>query len=276
MGDTKETKGAIYITTDDSYLDEAIKSAKSLKRNNPDLEATLYTDTDVECEIFDQIKKVKYSITDTQDSILKPFMTPYDKNLYLDTDTYVTGDISELFEILDNFDVAASHAPGRKRVQGTPECFREYNTGVIAFRKSDEIKETFRRWEELYEEIQKTDLEVGIGHDQHPFAKTIFESNLDFFTLPPEYNTRLPRCGYSSGEVKILHGRPRTSMEKIEKTINSTEKSRVHYATQSFVGSGRKIKVFSKTYALEKGLKLLFREGPRKALIKFRKYLRRE
>jgi hypothetical protein len=271
----KGEKGVIYISADDSYLDEAIRSVESLKEHNPEVKATLYTDEEnLECEVFDQIKHVNYSIEETDDSIIKPFMTPYEKNLYLDTDTYITGDISELFEILEYYQIAACLAPGRKRVIETPGCVREYNTGVIAFRGTNKIRKIFEKWSKCNEEILNKELEVGKKHDQHPFAKTIFESDIEFFTLPPEYNTRIPRCGYAAGEVKIIHGRPKTSMEKIEKTINQTEKSRVHYASQNLIGSGRKIKFFSKAYAIQNGIKILYSEGPSRLKNKVLKYLK--
>jgi len=270
MENPETDRGVLYITTDDSYLEEAIRSAKSLKRHNPKVGATLYTD--VECEVFDRIEKVDYNITGMDDSMLKPFMTPYEKNLYLDTDTYITGNISELFKILENYEIAGCHAPNRERVMDTPKCFREYNTGVIAYRRSKEIKEIFEKWDENYEKVKGS--EVGNDWDQHPFAKTIFESDIDFYTLPPEYNMNLPRCGYANGKVKILHGRPRTSMEEVEKTINKSRESRVHYATQSIYGSGREIMRFSKSYALQTGIEILVSKGPKELISKIKQHIK--
>jgi hypothetical protein len=270
----KGEKGVIYISADDSYLDEAIRSVESLKEHNSEVQATLYTDEEnLECEVFDQIITVDYTIDSMDDSMIKPFMTPYEKNLYLDTDTYVTGNISELFEILENYDIAACHAPNRERIMDTPECFGEYNTGVIAYRGSREVKNVLQNWHENYDKVRESD--VGKNRDQHPFARTIFESDIDFFTLPPEYNMRLPRCGYAKGEVKILHGRPRTSMEKVDKALNKTEEPRIHYATQDLIGSGRAVKTFSTSYAIQKGLKVLLTQGPRTLIKKIQQHIRK-
>lgn len=270
------SRGVIYIASGDKYIEEALRSVKSLNENNPDLETTLFTDEDLELEEFDNIEVIDGSIDSMVDSIVKPHMMPYEKNLFLDTDTYITGDISELFEGLEKFDMLFCQAPGRSKIIGAPDCVREFNTGVIGYQKNKKTKNFFREWLEEQKRIEREDPDVGrSGGNQHAFAKTVYDSDLDFLTLPPEYNTRIPRCGYLNGEVKIIHGRPRTSMEKVEKKLNESQDSRVHYATQSLLGSGRAVKTFSTSYAIQKGLKVLLTQGPRTLIKKIQQHIRK-
>lgn len=35
--------------------------------------------------------------------------SPFEHTIFLDTDTFVCGDFSELFDLLDHFDIAMSH-----------------------------------------------------------------------------------------------------------------------------------------------------------------------
>lgn len=76
----------------------------------------------------------------------------YDGNLYLDADAYARGDISDAFEVLERFDLAAAHNVGRTRVNEEiyevnhveiPDAFTEYHTGVLAYKDPAAVRELF-------------------------------------------------------------------------------------------------------------------------------------
>jgi len=101
--------------------------------------------------------------------------SPYDMTLYIDTDTMINHDISDIFTVLERFDLAMIHDFARKRVvdlsnpktpsgylfandkryNSIPYSFPEYNGGVMAYRKNKKVKHFFSEWKRIYHEMIK-------------------------------------------------------------------------------------------------------------------------
>ena len=143
------------------------------------------------------------------------------------------GDLAELFVVLDAFDIAAAHSPSRAiyEVDGVPDAFPEFNTGVILFGGSPAIRAFFASWAETFTRylerrasgevrwLRPADKRVHVLNDQGTFREALYRSRLRVATLPPEYNCRFSAPGFVDGPVRILHGRgldfrasPRPSM----------------------------------------------------------------
>ena len=227
----ERTRGIVYVATGSSYIEEAKNSARSV-RANTDLPIVLYTNEITDSNIFDEVHRIPNSKHTVADSVLQENMFPFDQNLFLDTDTYVCGDIIEIFELLDNYDIAMCQSPGKKPVPGLPTAFREFNTGVIAYQRNDDVKKFFNEWRSLYE---KQTSETGHVTNQGTFSKALYDSDLDFITLPQEYNLRTRR-GFAKGKAKIIHGRHPAGLSEIAEAINSSEKGRVFQMSDSLVG----------------------------------------
>lgn len=204
------SKGVIYYSTGEYYLKEAENSAASLKNEMPDIDITLYSDMEPTSECFDRCVEIKprkhpwlHRITYLKD-------TPYDKTLFLDTDTYVHESFDELFKLLDRFDIAAARSPGRYNSdydyqRDTPESFPDFNCGVILYNNSPKVIEAFELWEDGYRPYADSELT-----DQPFFTDAVYESDLSVTVLPREYNCRFMFPGYIYGSPKILHGRDRS------------------------------------------------------------------
>ena len=150
--------------------------------------------------------------------------------MYLDGDTYLCADCSELFELLHRFDLALPHDPWRLGlyVPDVPNSFYCVGACVMLLKRNQVIKESIEKWIELYtsffsNEKRKTCRNIGgqpleyIG-DQDIFRKTIFDNkNLNFYILPPEYNFVLHAPGFAGvmGEIKILHTHRVFSMKQV-------------------------------------------------------------
>ncbi len=229
--------GVIYIATGQKYIEEACNSAASLKKNLPNISITGFFDETIESVHFDKIVLIDQS-NGKKNKVLYMSKSPYDYSLFIDTDTYICDDISELFSLLDKFDIAVAHAPYRQVIQisGIPESFPEYNTGVILFKKSTQISSFFENWKTLYEQqlqretkflnpfTQKVEL---LSRDQPSFREALYNSNLRVTTLTPEYNCRFIMPGYVDRTVKILHGR-HPDLPLVAKTINAETKQRIY------------------------------------------------
>ena len=217
-------KGIIYIVVGQRrFLEECIFSVTSLKKVCPDIPVTLFTDnTDVPSTYFDDIKLVKEDINPFKIKVKYMYQSPYEYTLFLDSDTEIRQPIYELFELLNDNDLALahvlhidrSHFPTRLIGYVTPS--HAYNTGVILYKKSEQLEKLFIKWLELVMEQDGSTMSADYKSDQHYFNKLIEEKyHLDlglkltsFFNKI--YNARHPMIWQlqRNGEinqVKILH-----------------------------------------------------------------------
>ncbi|GGI95671.1 hypothetical protein GCM10008995_02190 [Halobellus salinus] len=218
------SEGILYIATGKKYINEAVTSARSLEEHMPDIPISIISNREPDSDIFDTVFTVdnpSYSFKDNVDYLRK---SPYDKTIFLDSDTYVCRDISELFELLEQFDIAAAHDTGRRHKLykddnievRAPDSFPMYNSGVVIFSDNIEIDNLFDKWEDIY--YRHTDKASGIVN-QPSFREALYKTDVRIATLPPEYNCRLPYPTYLRGEVKIIHGRT-SNFEAIEQILN--------------------------------------------------------
>ncbi|RQH40797.1 hypothetical protein D5R40_16340 [Okeania hirsuta] len=211
--------GVIYIATGERFIREACESVASLKAQMPNMPVTIFASKDIKNSNFDQVVVIEKPDYNHVDKIKYMYASPYDYTLFIDTDTYISANFSEIFTLLDKFDLGVAHAPCNIRgfVNGIPESFQQLNTGVILYKKSPQIEEFFAKWLTLYK------LPHG---DQPTFREILYNSQLRIATLPPEYNCRFPFPGAVSGTVKILHGRHK-NLPLVAEKINSSKRLRV-------------------------------------------------
>ena len=147
-------RGVVYVATGHKYLQEALLSAESVKRHMRHLSITLYTDEDVDSRHVDEV--VHFDADGYLSRIPRLAASPYERTLFLDSDTYVCGDLEPLFALLDGFDIALAHAPVRAiyEIDGVPDSFPEFNAGVILFRQSADVRAVFSDWEALFDNFR--------------------------------------------------------------------------------------------------------------------------
>lgn len=131
--------------------------------------------------------------------------SPFSHTLFLDCDTWVTGDIAPLFELLERFDVAAAHAPIRSMfdLDDVPDSYPEFNTGVLALRRSPGTRALLQDWLSEYDALLPLD---PPSKDQPAFRRAAYLSGLRIATLTPEWNQRFALDGYQNQAARILHG----------------------------------------------------------------------
>lgn len=200
------SKGIVYIATGSEFVQEALISAERATKVMPDIPVTLMTDVNTDSPVFDEIISIENPEYGFEDQILNMHRSPYDRSIYLDTDTYVYEDISDLFDLLESFDLGLAHSSSRVAwdVEGVPDSFPEYNSGVIAYRNDSDFQDFLSEWEQAYFDEKESDETM---RNQPSLRKTLFESELRIATLPPEYNCMYRYPGYAVGTVKVFHGR---------------------------------------------------------------------
>ena len=247
-----DSKGVIYIVAGGNlYLDEAKKSAESLKNKNPNLSTSLIADKKIdENAVFDNYIYMPNTYKSEKLFKINGFnKSPYDVTLFLDSDTYICSQLEDLFRLVEKYDLAIAHAPVRNVSssitalnwygdQNIPDSYPEFNTGVILFRKNQKTTNLFDRWNDIYlKYLSETNTNLP---DQASFRDAIYGSNLLVSTLTPEYNCRYIFPTYVHGEIKILHCR-KPMPHKIAKRYNKTNKPRVIIPGIGIIANNNKI-----------------------------------
>lgn len=141
--------------------------------------------------------------------------SPFDKTLFLDADTLVKSDISDIFAYLESFDlclrlygsgskkgVERSALPlldGACRVSDLPH----WNSGVIAFNKCNEVDGFFAAWSANY---QRHRHEMRVFTDQGALVEAMFESKVRFLSLDSRWNCLTSeRAYFVNPDNRIVH-----------------------------------------------------------------------
>jgi hypothetical protein len=196
-------KGVLYIAFGKKYLDEVVLSIFFLRKNNPEIEVHVLCD---DARYFDKTLKSFFpntgAITSTE---VKPThirakvdyisLSPFEKTLYLDSDTLPIYDIGEIFDALDFIDLCICHDFSRKRVnfsEGIPKygelsrALPEVNGGVFAYNKNPKTQKFLDAWRSNFYKY----FDITNGWDQPSLRISLYESDVRFSILPDEYNTR--------------------------------------------------------------------------------------
>jgi len=202
-----EACGVVFIASGAFHAAAAAAAAKSIRATNPWLAIDLFTDVETKSELFDRVVKIANGHLRSKVDYLAA--SRFERTLYLDSDTRVVEDLLPLFALLDRFDLALAHSHQRRGArqnifwrQPLPEAFPQINGGIILYRQNREVQECMESWKRAYHE-------AGFKWDQITLRELIWNSDLRFYVLPPEYNVRYAKYleVWSKDEAtpKILH-----------------------------------------------------------------------
>ncbi|GGD25642.1 hypothetical protein [Sinisalibacter lacisalsi] len=135
-------KGFVFATTGESYTILARRAARSLRAVMPRAAIDLFTDQAVDDVVFDQIHGLAHNGHRPKMEALR--RSRFARTIYLDADVMVLTDISEVFDLLDGYDLAAALGGNRSQQMvppddGLPRAFPVVNSGVIAARSSPRL-----------------------------------------------------------------------------------------------------------------------------------------
>lgn len=212
MSTFSEERGILYIATNEEFTREALHSVLTVREYMPEIPCALISPYEPSQNVFDIYIKPEETFDSFKDKPTLISESPFGKTIYLDTDIYACGDFSELFNLLSEVDIAAAHNSkqyglseyGVTTTREIPECFPEFNTGVICFDTSN-ISDFHKLWLKEYQrdkEICGTD-----PPDQPSFQRAMYYSDIRFTVLPRTYNCVFRRPDYLQDKVKLLHGR---------------------------------------------------------------------
>jgi len=228
-----ETKGVILFNRGEKCIVRAIVCLYSLRKHYNG-KVTFYLETPYPQE-FDEV--CKYFNCDIVHNVenheLKTLVRktdmfgnpPYDRTLWLDADIIVIGKIDEMFDYLDNCDVAIPHFAGWissghhisariNRFKGIVEdkylekSLKDYpavNTGVLSFKKSDKWKKFVEDWVNIADIASKKHIFIADEVCFQILYPSIEEWGLKCFIAPTDFNVSVLHDHGISKDQRIIH-----------------------------------------------------------------------
>ncbi|NEP26396.1 FkbM family methyltransferase [Moorena sp. SIO3I6] len=176
--DTSHDCGVIFLAIGEKFKQEFLNAYKFFNKSNPTIPISLFTD----CAMGELDGCTVYPLNENKNphklkvDILKN--SPYQKTLFLDTDTLVVADISEIFSLLDDCDLCIAREPNVDYSKH-PYKFIGYkshkyiNTGVFAFKKCEFITKMIDGWITMISQRNDSDMRAGHFADQYYFNQLL-------------------------------------------------------------------------------------------------------
>lgn len=205
-------EGYLYVANQKKFIDEAMISSRSLRQFS-ELPIALVCTQDIaskevyaffdEVIIHNEMKQYNYLA-----KVLGIQLSPFDRTIFLDTDTFICDDISPLFELMELVDIATSiekshHTTDKIKNIRFKNIIPEFNSGVIVYRKNEITERLFKDWFQVC-------VDNKMGNDMPGLREAVIKNfkEVKFVILPEEYNSH----GYKSmlqlnGKVKVIHER---------------------------------------------------------------------
>jgi hypothetical protein len=206
--------GIIYSGTGEFYAGEALRSARSSLRHNR-VPHVLFASEPVEPIEGLAVELFEPSGNPYVDKIANMSRSPFERTLYLDSDTYIVDEIVHVLGLLDRYDIAVAFAPAYRGLEdpAVPKAFYEFNTGVVAWRASERMQAFMESWQRTYVAWLDEEPFAGAGPasrsrraDQPAFRRCAWEQDVSVFVLSPEYNFRLGYPTTVVERVRVIHG----------------------------------------------------------------------
>jgi Nucleotide-diphospho-sugar transferase len=225
--------GILYTAIGDRYFDEALASALSSLAHNDVAHAIL---TDRARPVPDdriRVETLPPSGNPYGDKILGMIRSPFARTIYLDTDTYVIGEMVGLFSLLERFDIAACMSPGYRGLADpeVPEAFYELNTGLVVWRSTPDTAAFVQDWHDTYvrwcDEPPFEDAGNTTGYaDQPAFRRCLWRHQLNLCVVGHEYCYRTTQCAQIAEQVRTIHGR-HVDFDRVAAILNRERRARV-------------------------------------------------
>lgn len=246
----QKKRGFVYVATGEGYVREAMISAASLRVHHPEAIIDLITDSPTaNAGSFSHVRRPEGSVERSPIDKLLAYEAPYDEVVFLDTDTYVAGNLQPVFDLLATHDLALLQDVNRGwnyELPGLPMAYSEFNTGVLAFRKSASVGKFFADWKANFRALQPALINQSQPplSDQPSLRYTLFHAALRVAPLPSEFHFLADFPNATMWKVRLFHGRG--DLPKLSAEVNADPGLRVYLphggCLGRFRGQGRFIR----------------------------------
>lgn len=239
-----DTCGVAFAATGEQYNTLARRAARRLHEVMPNVEIDLFTDAMVDDPVFAQIHLLEKKSTH-RPKIEALLRSRFDLTLMLDADIYTVVDVSDVFDLMDRYDIAGVHGVLRTRLMGygnqrIPRSFTVVNSGVLVTRRSGRLDELLRDW--------SLALPTNVEARDQPHLRRLLWENKDIRlgNLPLEYNCINPALlrlwARDFGAPRLLHlrkyhrladpGDPMTPLT-LEEVLKKKDVQRVNWLVET-------------------------------------------
>lgn len=204
--------GFLYVANKKKFVEEAFISARSIKQFS-NLPIAIVCSKELvtkELEIFFDIVIINEEINNYiyLSKIIGIQNSPFERTLFLDSDTFICSNIDNLFELLDFCDIATTQENSYHTINEAisikfKNIIPEFNSGVVLIKKNEVTKKILNDWFLFC-------VNNDIKNDMPGLRESILLNfnNVKYVILPQEFNAH----GFGSmlmlyGEVKIVHER---------------------------------------------------------------------
>ncbi|MGR7812003.1 putative nucleotide-diphospho-sugar transferase [Lacinutrix undariae] len=205
------TQGFLYVANRPKFLEEALLSVRSLRRFNTapiGLVCSPELKTPAIEAAFDVVITDEHLVTYTyMAKVVGMQLTPFERTIFLDCDTFITDTIMELFEVLDIADFASTVEEKIHTHRGLAKAYidviPEFNTGVMVYKNNTIMIKVLEEWLSIC-------VSSNILIDMPGFREVVLNNfkDIHYVILPQAYNTH----GFSTmlmlfTKVKVIHER---------------------------------------------------------------------
>lgn len=200
------------------YSDAAVESARSAKKQMPDVDTVLITSLPVRRRRFDRVILVKDpGLVNAQFPPLLNLPPEYGSAIYLDCITHVCAPLYGAFDLVEDprTDVALVHTSGKQHdtrypSPEIPDLFPHWRSAFIGFQNSDRVQKFFADWERAFHEHKKMYAHLRSGHgpchpDQKSMRIALYHSDLSIVTLRTNYCCPVGNV-IVRGTVRVMSG----------------------------------------------------------------------
>jgi hypothetical protein len=204
-----KSQGILYIAFGEQHRREAIASIASVRRFHAKLSICIISES-----AFGQLpNNIEVLLRDPEREFplrAKPRYlpeSPFEYTLFLDTDTTIVRPIEGIFHLLDRFDIGLYMLPHytnhpKYRYLTNP------SSGVVLYRHSGAITETFDRWITLFdEEIEAVRPLQPRINDDPLLIRAIYDTQARLVPLSAAMNFHLEIPTVTASPIHIVHGR---------------------------------------------------------------------
>ncbi|MEZ6127962.1 MAG: hypothetical protein R3C59_04725 [Planctomycetaceae bacterium] len=228
----------VYACSSAPLMAKTRRSAASFSNHMPQLRRVLWRTPDCGAvaeneSTFDEIITIDSPAYRHRPRFEAMLNCDAERALFIDGDTLLVEPVPELFETLDQFDIALCTAPQRfhslalrnriyDHLPHVSSAVPEWNAGMIVARINDRFRRFVRRWMELFDVC----LSLQYSMDQPALRAALATSDLRIATLPNNYNFRTMMPQVIKGSVKILHAHD--DLPKLAARINRVTDLRIY------------------------------------------------
>ena len=216
---TLPANGFLYVAFGRKHTLEALASSRSLRRFNSDACIAVVTDQAINDSVFDHVIHAEPpSMSDSRNCHVKIAglrRSPFERTVFLDTDTRICDDLTNLFSLMDRFDLLVTLNTWRvdrlfeeqsEPYVSVPLPFIACNTGFLGFARRSVVEALFDAWAER---MERQIVEHNETNDQPAFRWALYHSAARYCVLSNAHNYQahnpclLP--GYQT--LAVLHDR---------------------------------------------------------------------